>query len=251
MLIHVNTCYEILWYTLYLMNLSLPWIIVLIASASQKHLVGLDGFFHRDASAGWSLRSGAWAIPTSRTSWARPCSWLRVRRWPTQWGLAWAAGRRWKWDGAGSMSREVDGFGDVFGCLSFDFRGKGLVTASWRSANENRHLSHLVPLPSVTFRDEIESSLALKGMACSSYLTAGDGSKPAPYPHGFRSNLRSCHRLSIWILDVFGIPSGLTSSHLQLFEPSEAQAMDMYLPFTAIFVAIWFSLVSSSSLEAR
>ena len=64
-----------------------------------------------------------------------------------QWGLAWAAGRRWKWDGAGSMSREVDGLGDVFGCLSFDFRGKGLVDD--QQMKIKRHLSHLVPLPCI------------------------------------------------------------------------------------------------------
>ena len=167
MLIHVNIhvikCYKILWYTLYytlyLTNLSLPWIIVffLLRLHKKSHVVGSDWMVSSTGTplAGWSLRSGAWAIRTSRTSWARPCSWLRARRWPTQWGLGgWETLS--KWHGAGSMSRELDGFGDVFGCLSFDFRGEGASFVDQQIENQETLVpscpSAMQPWHSVTMR---------------------------------------------------------------------------------------------------
>eukprot|EP00435_Cladocopium_sp_Y103_P070669 s656_g35.t1 len=49
--------------------------------------------------------------------------------------------------------------------------------------------------------------------------------------------------------DLLGSAMFLAESQA-LLEASKAQAMDVYLPFTAIFVAIWFSLVSSSDRKA-
>jgi hypothetical protein len=121
----------------------------------------------------------------------------------------------------------------IWGCFwmfIFRFQGEG---ASWRSANENQETlvpscpSAMHPWHSVTMilkaawssRAGFSSPFAIwlsQWLAPLIWQLLGDGSKSAPYPHGFRSNLGSSHRLSIWIFDVFGIPSGLTSSHLQL-----------------------------------